>query len=387
VEGINNMSRHKEYLYKLGQIINGYIITGFTRDKHNNKSYYVQCIKDNYINIVNEYCLKKGVGCPVCYGRVALAGINDLWTTSPEIAKLLANPEDGYIYLKNSNKKLLFKCPDCGETKKAFISNIYYQGLSCNRCGDKISMPNKILYSLGMQLDNNFKPEYKLPGTNYRYDGYLPSKKIYIEMHGNQHYNIRGFTFRGGRTFEQEKLNDKFKYDLILKQGYKCIVINSSKSDFNFIKQNIINSDLALYYDLNNINWDEVYKYANTSLIKTVCDLWNNGIHSTTDISKIMKLSQPTITSYLKTGKKIGLSDYTKEIAIKEKGKKVQGKQSGVARKVICLDTCEVFDTITEAENKYNITDIWRCCNKKRKTSGGYKWMYYNEYIEKEVVI
>lgn len=47
-------------------------------------------------------------------------------------------------------------------------------------------------------------------------------------------------------------------------------------------------------------------------------------------------------------------------------------------RKVICLDTKEIFNTIKEASiiKKINNVAIFNCCNGLSKTSGGFKWEY-----------
>lgn len=56
---------------------------------------------------------------------------------------------------------------------------------------------------------------------------------------------------------------------------------------------------------------------------------------------------------------------------------------NGSARKVINLDTMKIFDTMLEASVFYNIdkSDISKCCKNKIKTCGGYKWMYYEDYL------
>ena len=50
----------------------------------------------------------------------------------------------------------------------------------------------------------------------------------------------------------------------------------------------------------------------------------------------------------------------------------------------------EIFNSITEASNKYNIcySSISECCRYKRKSAGKHpetgeklKWMYYDEYL------
>lgn len=58
-------------------------------------------------------------------------------------------------------------------------------------------------------------------------------------------------------------------------------------------------------------------------------------------------------------------------------------------RKVINIDTGEVFNSINEASNIYNLkpTHISRVCRGKRKRTGGYKWMYYEDYLERKNTI
>lgn len=61
-----------------------------------------------------------GQRCPICCGnpkQIAI-GFNSMWDTNPELAKLLLNPEDGYKYTQNSNKKTNWKCPKCGNIIK-----------------------------------------------------------------------------------------------------------------------------------------------------------------------------------------------------------------------------------------------------------------------------
>ena len=63
------------------------------------------------------------------------------------------------------------------------------------------------------------------------------------------------------------------------------------------------------------------------------------------------------------------------------------------ARKVICINTNEVFDTILEAENKYNkyksiSANIIKCCQGERRYSGKFEdgtpiqWAYYSDGVE-----
>lgn len=51
-------------------------------------------------------------------------------------------------------------------------------------------------------------------------------------------------------------------------------------------------------------------------------------------------------------------------------------------RQVICIETMELFESIIDAERKTNSQHIGDCCKGKIKTSGGYHWMYYSDYLK-----
>lgn len=71
-----------------------------------------------------------------------------------------------------------------------------------------------------------------------------------------------------------------------------------------------------------------------------------------------------------KTGRKL-TEEWKKNIANSQKVK------------VVNLDTKEVFNSIKEAGEKYNVipTHITRVCRGRRKSCGGYRWQYYSEYM------
>ena len=71
-------------------------------------------------------------------------------------------------------------------------------------------------------------------------------------------------------------------------------------------------------------------------------------------------------------------TDETKKIMSEKKKGLYCGDKHPKARKVRCIDTGEIFNTIKDAEVKYKISHgkISCVCNGKygRKTAGGYKW-------------
>ena len=71
------------------------------------------------------------------------------------------------------------------------------------------------------------------------------------------------------------------------------------------------------------------------------------------------------------------------------------GENSPVARKVYCIELDKVFNTIVEASEETNVinTSILSCCKHKYNYAGKLKdgtllhWMYYDEYLEKGIII
>lgn len=65
----------------------------------------------------------------------------------------------------------------------------------------------------------------------------------------------------------------------------------------------------------------------------------------------------------------------------KEKMQYIMKYQKNHFKKIICLETKEVFFSIHEASRKYNliVQNIHKCCKGERKACGGYHWRYYEE--------
>lgn len=115
----------REFKYSIGDIITTNsdkkikIIKQFRQktgsESSNRKWYKYQCLSCGCESDMLEKYIITGHGCPVCCSspQKVVIGINDMWTTNPEQAKLLANPEDGYKYSKSANVKADWKCGHC----------------------------------------------------------------------------------------------------------------------------------------------------------------------------------------------------------------------------------------------------------------------------------
>ena len=110
-----------------------------TKEKYAKKFYIVKCNKCKAI----FYKAEKDIDitkCGVCESKLVYKGINDIWTTQPQLGELLLNKEDGYKYPNKSNLKLDFVCQDCGCILNRKIYDIQKRTcLFCEECKIKQS--------------------------------------------------------------------------------------------------------------------------------------------------------------------------------------------------------------------------------------------------------
>ena len=79
----------------------------------------------------------------------------------------------------------------------------------------------------------------------------------------------------------------------------------------------------------------------------------------------------------------IAEDDKSKEL---EKLLKEWENKSDEEKKVICLDTLDVYENSKDAESKTiaKASAITRCCNGNCKKAGKMRWMYYKDYLLQE---
>jgi very-short-patch-repair endonuclease len=362
--------------------------------KQSKRYYQYKCNRDNYIGEISEQALEDGCGCSVCSNHVVMKGVNDLWTTSPQIAKLLVNSDDGYKYTRFSEYRTDLKCPVCGNIiKNKMISNIPNKGLFCPKCNDGFSYPEKLMYNLLQQLELNFEYQYSPKWCKYKfknkqkygkYDFYLSDKQLIIETDGGWHGEDN---LMSGQSLEESQYIDSQKDILAQQHDIEVIRIDCQKSELDYIKNNILKSKLSIFFNLLSIDWVKINQESQKSIVYEVCKFKN--IHEnlfTTEIAKVFDLSPTTVRRYLNIGNKNTWCKYNPK---QERFKSAQicGKASGT--KVICITTNHMYNSILEASRDVKIADscIRRCCIHKQNYAGklnGQKlqWMYYEDFIK-----
>ena len=387
-------NRSFDFKFSVGQHIidnkrNLTIVKCFRKDRDNDNAsiryYSCHCNECNKSNNVSEYELVRGTGCKYCCknSKIITVGLNDVWTTNPELAKLFANSNDGYKYTQCSSKRIDFCCPECGSIiKNKVIRDVLHSGLLCPCCSDGRSYPERLMYNLLLQLNINFEYQYSPKWIKpKRYDFYIPSMQLIIETDGGLGHGCPNKLLN--QTEEETLLLDQYKDRLAQEHHMKVVRIDCKKSEFEYIKDNIMNNKMLNKLNLSNINWIKISKDSCRTLVKTVCDIKNNNDNITaSQISNIINIGARTIRKYLKIGTKLGWCNYDPN---KERIRQFNKNKKPVMifKDNIYLDTYMSIADLSKCSVKQfgvflNDSDISRVCNNKRKQCKGFSFKYIN---------
>lgn len=366
---------------------------GDENNNQNKKWYKYTCNKCGWTEgWAVEGDLKRGRGCSCCYGRTAVLGINTIWDTDRWMCDLGVSEEDAKKHTRGSNKKIRTVCRDCGSKKTMTPNYIYkYKSINCI-CSDGTSYPEKFMMGVLKQLNIEFETQYSPKWIKpKRYDFYIHASNLIIETHGIQHFEESP----RGRSLKEELENDRVKKELALANGIEhYIVIDCRYSDMEYIKSNILNSELNEIFDLSQIDWGECEKFALKSFSLEIWNYWNNreswettqtivhnnewGIKSITTIRKILRI-----------GVKYNKCNYK---AKEELFKNLRTSISQRKRKVVILKDktiLGVFESVSELEKqseelfevKLSHSHISQVCNGKQKSHKGFTFKYIEDNI------
>lgn len=283
-----------------------------------------------------------GSRCPYCAGQLPLVGKTDLWTTRPDIASLLLDPNDGYICMEFSHKKLKFQCPNCKTIFEQDLNHVSKRGLSCPMCSDGISYPNKFMRNVLLQLKINFIPEYAPSWIKpKRYDFYFVhnNKPYIVEMdgglgHGNEPPN-------GALWFDKDKSKaiDDYKDMMANKHHITVIRINCHYNNDVVTKmmcENIKNSIIGKLFDLDSVDFKLCELQSQKSLFYDVCELFNSGDCSYSDIASQLKLSYKSVVKMINIGREHNV--ITNHSQVNNSGRFIAQEDP-----IMCVETGECF--------------------------------------------
>lgn len=248
----------------------------------------------------------KSYPCPHCTDRILNDG-NCIAKMFPDKIIYLKNKEDGFKFKKGTHSKISLICPECGNEKSSSVSNFINKPFSCKICSDGISIPEKFVRNILIQLKIEFKNDktLNLDGLNKRrYDIIFKNSKTVIEVNGIHHYEQSN---RNKRSLEEERINDSEKRQIAINNGYEYIVIDARYSTFDWLKTNT-EMQLSKYFDTSNVDWENAYFNASKSKKYESWNLYKNGM-SIKEIAIELNLSNTTIKNYIKDGKDINILD------------------------------------------------------------------------------
>jgi hypothetical protein len=281
--------------------------------------------------------------------------------------------QDGYdeakLYSKCSGKAIYPICPDCGEIKNkpVKISQIYTRKYLPCICRDGISYPEKLMYNILKYSNINFKFQYSPDwAKGKRYDFYFIINKNHyiIETDGGMHYEGNKMNGMKPKDIKQIDIN---KDKLAKQHNIEIIRIDCQKSELNYIKNSILNSNLKSILPVNNIDWLKCEEKSLSNLVKEVCEYQSNHIYmQKSEIAYHFGITHGTINIYLKKGDALGwceykydsfdTSKYRKHRNIKEKykhpTKKIKIKEKKLTKKQLKEKEVE--------ENERRATEIFK---------------------------
>lgn len=382
----DRQAREKEFVEYIEQQKKGYKVVG--KYINNFTPIDILCPNGHIWAPVPRNVKSHDSECVYCVGKAVWVGDNDLWTTHPEVAKLLTNPEDGYRYSFGSSKRVSWTCPDCGDISEKTIYQVVWAGFSCQKCSDGISYPNKFGRALLDQLPISnhiceYTPDWAKP---YIYDNYFEynGKRYILEVDGAFHYMEHTHS---AQSLEDRQATDRIKTELAAQNSISVIRIDCRKSDGEYIKSNILLSDLNGIFDLSHIDWIMCEQKAQKNLVKVASELYASGI---TDLKIIMEQLHIGISSaleYVKIGTKLGWCNYSYENGRRNRVEKLQ-------RAIVIIDDYGnvlhhfpgIHPCLKDIERIYNTVINASCVIKSCKLHTLYKginFRYADEYNTK----
>lgn len=102
-------------------------------------------------------------------------------------------------------------------------ANSHIRGTGCPQCAE--SKGERDVTFVLNKYGITYIKQYMLPGNLYKYDFYLPEYNVFIEYHGVQHYRRISYFHRDETDFDQQRVRDYFKQELIKHHKGRLIVI------------------------------------------------------------------------------------------------------------------------------------------------------------------
>lgn len=282
---------------------------------------------------------------------------------------------------KGRNKINTFYCEDCGSyfsTKPGSLIN----SKGCPICGDGFSFNERLLKQFIKMTNPDYYKFQFAPfwAQGRRYDCLFILNKVpyIVEVDGAQHFT-NDIAFNTTLTLAERQEIDKFKEKCAKEHNIEVIRINCFKKNHTLIIEEFKMSKLTQIFNLKDFDWATCASMAEKSMIKIVCEFYNenkeNMFHY--QMAKELDMDINTFTKYLKDGNTYGWCDYvprTNHKLLKHK-LQVYDKNDNFLYNFNTVKECVDF-----FQERFGIrligSDITRVTTGKTKQHKGYKFKY-----------
>lgn len=333
----------KDFEFNRGDIIKGIEILGYTYTKFNDekhyKAFWVRNIKENIVFKLEQGSIKRSKSTNILPRGKQAKLFNTITKKRPDLIPFIVDTEDLQLQ-PASNKKVRVQCPICKKVneKTVTVNDLARSGFNCKDCTLHKSFPQQVLEAY-LTLNNvSYTTEYHIRHNNKnRYiDVMIPSKNIAIEIHGFQHYND---VIYWRDTLSHHKVSTEVKKQYCKNNNIKLIEIDARESKLTYIKRSIKNSELSYLLFVPDTEVMEHVQNNNYTLKKMVA-MYNKGC-TLEEIGKEFNMSQSSI------GKRMN------QLGLKSRFKK----------KIRCINTGDMFESLTEASKWAGIKSVGSLCN------------------------
>lgn len=407
------------YLYEVGEVVNGVKVIKHTRGRQNQKAYIVQSIKhpkaENYT--ISESNLSNSKTCAYS-GRSPKRTYpgNSLYSIS-KVRPYLIDIEQAKTLRPFYNKKEInFKCPHCSHLFKAtpdnVVSRLNRDVEVCNICNSNTPYGQRSFGGYQTHFNLGLKSEKVLETLDNRRVDFVKfdennNVKYFVEIQGEQHTNENHIWYED--AYEQDIAKRKWAKE----NNILMIEIDMRISSWEYFKEQI--NKCEYLPSINDEDEKAILKIMENNKrypIKEIIELYVDSKMSCRVIGEKLGYSDTTISNLLQqnnvplrssTDYEQKKKDYNKFFPVKDI---VKGYESGLSmyqladkyntcrtvisqilknenvnmrngsKKVRCVETGVIYNSITKAKQQTGITSISHCLNGKQNHAGGFTFEY-----------
>lgn len=376
-----------------------------------NKIVWWKCDKGHSFKKSIRLMVRK-ITCPVCDGRILVTGENDLFTKFPDIVK-------DWNYEKNTIKpedvkpssaiKVWWKCHSCGNEWQAFVNNRVNNDSGCPVCGYAIKMKEtlarkrqnskhtlldvypEIAKDWDFEKNGELRPEDVAPHSNL---------KVWWKCSNGHSYNTQVDGRTGKRKTGCPYCSGKRRlHNLTVTNPNLCLEWDYVKNDSKPEEHGKNDKD-KIWWICKNKHSYQASITARANRGKTGCPYCSNkkvlvgyndlttrfpDIASEWDYAKNEKLKPEDVV--YGSAKKIWWicskckHSWLATVVARTTGHGCPNCKAMRNRKaIICLETGEVYDSMTSAvEHGYSASSLRACLQGKTETYRGFHWRYVED--------